>query len=63
MVSKDGVSVSKYRGLLDTVVTIAREEGLSALWKGIIAGLHRQCIYGGLRVGLYDPVRIRYVFR
>ncbi|XP_031266159.1 mitochondrial uncoupling protein 2 [Pistacia vera] len=56
-VSEDGVSVSKYRGLLGTVATIAREEGLSALWKGIIAGLHRQCIYGGLRVGLYDPVK------
>lgn len=62
-VSEDGVSVSKYRGLLGTVATIAREEGLSALWKGIIAGLHRQCIYGGLRVGLYDPVSIRYVLR
>lgn len=57
----DGVIVSKYRGLLGTVVTIAREEGLSALWKGIIAGLHRQFIYGGLRVGLYDPVSVLYV--
>lgn len=46
----------KYRGLLGTVATIAREEGLSALWNGIIPGLHRQCIYGGLRIGLYGPV-------
>lgn len=36
--------------------TIAREEGLAALWKGITAGLHRQFIYGGLRIGLYEPV-------
>lgn len=48
---------SKYRGLLGTVATIAKEEGLLALWKGIIPGLHRQCIYGGLRIGLYEPVK------
>ena len=50
------VGIPKYRGMLGTVVTIALEEGLIALWKGIIPGLHRQCIYGGLRIGLYDPV-------
>ncbi|KAF6175999.1 hypothetical protein GIB67_032622 [Kingdonia uniflora] len=50
----------KYRGMLGTVATIAREEGLSALWKGIIPGLHRQCIYGGLRIGLYEPVKGLY---
>lgn len=52
----DGAGQSKYRGLMGTITTIAREEGLPALWKGVIAGLHRQCIYGGLRIGLYDPV-------
>lgn len=54
--SGDGGAVPKYRGLLGTVVTIAREEGLSALWKGIVPGLHRQCLFGGLRIGLYEPV-------
>ncbi|GLU11489.1 hypothetical protein SLE2022_282300 [Rubroshorea leprosula] len=53
----DAVSLPKYRGLLGTMATIAKEEGLSALWKGIIAGLHRQFIYGGLRIGLYEPVK------
>lgn len=52
----DGVALPKYRGLLGTVGTIAREEGLSALWKGIVPGLHRQCLFGGLRIGLYEPV-------
>ncbi|XP_038726334.1 mitochondrial uncoupling protein 2-like isoform X2 [Tripterygium wilfordii] len=56
--STDGVTLPKYRGLLGTIATIAREEGLSALWKGISAGLHRQFIYGGLRIGLYEPVKI-----
>jgi solute carrier family 25 uncoupling protein 8/9 len=54
----DGVGTPKYRGLLGTVATIAREEGLSALWKGLIPGLQRQCLYGGLRIGLYGPVSL-----
>lgn len=55
-VSGDASSLPKYRGLLGTVSTIAREEGLAALWKGIVPGLHRQCVFGGLRIGLYEPV-------
>lgn len=43
-------------GTLATVMSIAREEGVAALWKGIIPGLHRQFLYGGLRIGLYEPV-------
>ncbi|XP_077238817.1 mitochondrial uncoupling protein 2-like [Tasmannia lanceolata] len=57
----DGVAQPKYTGMLGTVATIAREEGLSALWKGIVPGLHRQCLYGGLRIGLYEPVKNFYV--
>jgi hypothetical protein len=56
----DGVALPKYRGLLGTVGTIAREEGLSALWKGIVPGLHRQCLFGGLRIGLYEPVSFEF---
>ncbi|XP_058760347.1 mitochondrial uncoupling protein 2-like [Vicia villosa] len=52
-----GMGLPKYRGLLGTVKTIAREEGVYALWKGIVPGLHRQCLYGGLRIALYDPVK------
>ncbi|CAN6382191.1 unnamed protein product [Urochloa humidicola] len=54
-----GDAAPKYRGLLGTAATIAREEGAAALWKGIVPGLHRQCIYGGLRIGLYEPVKSR----
>ncbi|KAK3120769.1 hypothetical protein QOZ80_9AG0693400 [Eleusine coracana subsp. coracana] len=56
-----GAEAPKYRGLLGTAATIAREEGAAALWKGIVPGLHRQCIYGGLRIGLYEPVKSFYV--
>lgn len=55
------VALPKYRGMLGTVATIAREEGLTSLWKGIVPGLHRQCLFGGLRIGLYEPVRNLYV--
>ena len=57
----DTLTLPKYNGMLGTVSTIAREEGLSALWKGIVPGLHRQCLYGGLRIGLYEPVKTFYV--
>nr|AFK39665.1 unknown [Medicago truncatula] len=56
-VGDDGMGLPKYKGLLGTVKTIAREEGVSSLWKGIVPGLHRQCLYGGLRIALYDPVK------
>nr|BAI49703.1 uncoupling protein [Lysichiton camtschatcensis] len=60
-VTGDVAALPKYRGMLGTVATIAREEGLSALWKGIVPGLHRQCLFGGLRIGLYEPVKSFYV--
>lgn len=47
----------KYKGLIGTIGTIAKEEGAGALWKGCVPGLHRQCLFGGLRIGLYDPVK------
>ncbi|OEL25956.1 Mitochondrial uncoupling protein 1 [Dichanthelium oligosanthes] len=61
VVAGDAAALPKYRGLLGTAATIAREEGAAALWKGVIPGLHRQCIYGGLRIGLYEPVKSFYV--
>ncbi|CAI9301248.1 unnamed protein product [Lactuca saligna] len=54
---ESGGGGAKYKGLLGTIATIAKEEGLLALWKGIIPGLHRQFIYGGLRISLYVPVK------
>lgn len=60
-VEGDGIGLPKYRGLLGTVGTIAKEEGIASLWKGIVPGLHRQCIYGGLRIGMYEPVKNLYI--
>ncbi|GMH42066.1 hypothetical protein BSKO_09985 [Bryopsis sp. KO-2023] len=47
----------KYRGMIGTVATVAKEEGAGALWKGIVPGLHRQCLFGGFRIGMYEPVK------
>ncbi|XP_074566697.1 mitochondrial uncoupling protein 1-like [Curcuma longa] len=60
--SADAAAMPKYRGMLGTVATIAREEGATTLWKGIVPGLHRQCVFGGLRIGLYDLVCASIVF-
>lgn len=37
--------------------TISREEGFKALYNGLTAGLQRQIVFAGLRIGLYLPVR------
>ena len=104
----------KYKGMMGTMMTVAREEGVGALWKGITpgassratprprarvppppgasavhlllfyprtiatrapssprrtltlalrspAGIHRQILFGGLRIGLYEPIKNLYV--
>lgn len=47
----------KYVGLIGTTRTVVADEGVLALWKGLSAGLQRQIIFSGIRVGLYQPVR------
>ena len=49
--------VPKYKGMFHTITSIFKEEGLRALWKGIFAGLQRQIVFAGLRIGLYWPVK------
>ena len=47
----------KYRGVLGTIKTMTAEEGFTSLYQGLSAGLQRQTVYAGLRIGLYLPVR------
>jgi solute carrier family 25 (mitochondrial uncoupling protein), member 8/9 len=49
--------VPKYKGFLGTMKTISGEEGMFALYNGLTAGLQRQVVFAGLRIGLYVPVR------
>ena len=55
MQGADGTS--QYRGLWDCFMKIVRQEGVPALYKGIEPALARQVVYGGLRYGLYVPIR------
>ncbi|KAK9826666.1 hypothetical protein WJX74_008755 [Apatococcus lobatus] len=47
----------KYRGPLQTAGRLVADEGARAPFKGLVAGIHRQFIFTGLRLGLYDKVR------
>lgn len=50
----------KYKGLVGCLSTVVREEGAMSLWKGIVPGLHRQILLGGVRIAAYDPIRDFY---
>ena len=43
-------------GMVDAFVQLWRHEGPLALWKGLTPGLIRALCYGGLRLGLYQPI-------
>ena len=47
----------RYNHIGDALVKISRQEGVSALWKGLGAALWRQTVYGTTRYGSYEPVK------
>jgi solute carrier family 25 uncoupling protein 8/9 len=51
----------KYKGLIGTALTIAREEGPASLYKGLSAGLQRQMVFASIRIGAYDSVKQLFV--
>lgn len=51
----------KYRGIFRTMYVISAEEGVRALYNGLIAGLHRQLCFASIRIGLYDNVKNAYI--
>jgi len=46
-----------YSGIGDCLKKTVSQEGVGALWKGLPPALVRQALYGGLRYGLYAPIR------
>ena len=40
---------------------ISAEEGVRALYNGLIAGLHRQMCFASVRIGCYDSVKNMYI--
>lgn len=53
--------VQKYNNMSHTLKTIAAEEGFGALFKGIVAGLQRQIIFAGIKIGFYPYMREFYM--
>jgi len=49
-----------YRGMIRTVIQIAKDEGVRTLYSGITAGIQRQMCFCGVRIGLYDHVKRFY---
>ena len=43
----------KYRGMLNCLVTLVREEGVASVYQGISPALIRQAVYGTIKFGLY----------
>lgn len=56
----ESVSGLKYRGVVGTLMTVAREEGVRAWYQGLIPGLQRQVCFASIRIGLYDVVKSKY---
>ncbi|XP_063112577.1 putative mitochondrial transporter UCP3 isoform X2 [Cavia porcellus] len=50
----------QYRGVLGTILTMVRTEGLRSPYNGLVAGLHRQMSFASIRIGLYDSVKQFY---
>lgn len=46
-----------YTSMVNCLVRITKEEGATALFKGLVPGIARQCVYGSLRFGFYEPMR------
>ena len=42
--------------LVGTALDVGRREGLGTFWRGISPALTRAALYGGCRLGLYDPM-------
>ncbi|CAI2376502.1 unnamed protein product [Moneuplotes crassus] len=47
----------KYSSVTSTLKTIAREQGTRMLWKGTIPACQRQCVFSGIKLSLYDPIK------
>ena len=48
------------RGMGDALGRLLRNEGPLSLWKGLTPALARAMCYGGLRLGLYQPILGRW---
>jgi len=54
-------SAPQYRGLLHCLGSMVKHEGILSPWRGVTAGIQRQCAFAPIRIGLYEPVRNVYM--
>jgi solute carrier family 25 protein 14/30 len=47
----------KYRGMLHAIRRIYLEEGLSALYSGVVPAVLRQAVYGTIKIGIYHSLK------
>lgn len=50
----------RYRGISGTLITMARQEGITSIYNGLCAGLQRQMCFASIRIGFYDSVKNYY---
>lgn len=53
-------SAPKYSGFADCLLQTIRQEGVTALWKGLVPALTRQVSYTSLSLVIYEPIRDFY---
>jgi len=46
-----------YSGMINVISRMVKEEGFTSLYKGLSPGIQRQCVFGGIRLMLYEPIR------
>lgn len=51
------VQLPVHHGVMATTASIVRNEGFFSLYNGLMPGLHRSFLFGGIRVGFYYPIR------
>jgi solute carrier family 25 protein 14/30 len=45
------------KGIVEMFISVVKEEGLLALWKGVLPSLIREITYSSIRLGGYEPIR------
>lgn len=50
----------QYRGMIGSMITVAKTDGFRSLYKGLVPGIHRQLCFASVRIGLYDTVKEFY---
>ena len=53
-------TLPKYQGVLRTLRLIVKEEGVLAIYNGIVPGLQRQMCFSTIKLGMYDEVKQKY---